>query len=374
MKIAEKTIFIPILIAFFFAGCAAPQVKHTKERIFYPNLPDRPRIEYIGAYDSQHSFPKTRGQRLKESILGKEPSFIFGRPIDVASCGDGKVYISDSLQDRVIVYNFNENTVSHLTAAGTFQNPTGLATDGDCNLYVVNTKKNRIYVYDRNGKPYFSFGGPEVFEWPSSIAVDDANGHIYISDVRKHDVLVFDKSGKFLFSMLEKADRDNPDDGGFNFPLAIDVASDGRVLVLDTMNARVKVYSPSGEFLMAWGERGDSPAAFGLPKGLAIDNDDNVYVTDADSSTVKVFSLDGTVLTAFGGNFRPGKGGGAAAAGFYLISGIDVDPKDGIFIADQLNKNFQVFQYLDDEYLKKHPLPVYSPEETKKGAGWDSKQ
>lgn len=371
MKITEKRFFMPIFIALFFTGCAAPKASQTSRRLFFPPLPDKPRIEFKGTYTSQNSFPKSSGQRFKESILGPEPSFRFDRPFDVASCGDGRAFISDTRQDRVFVYNFNEKTVSYLTKTAGFENPTGLATDGDCNLYVVNTKKDKVYVYNKALEPSFSFGGGAVFEWPTGIAVDDVRGHIYVTDVKKHDVFAFDMKGKLLFSFLEKADRDDVADGGFNIPLALDVASDGRVFVIDFINARVKVYSPRGEFLSAWGKRGDGLTSFGMIKGLAIDNEDHVYVTDADTNKVKIFDLDGNALTTFGGRFVSSKPGMGAAGGFSLVSGIEVDSKGGIFIADQFNKNFQVFQYLNDEYLKEHPLPIYDPDEIKKGRGWD---
>lgn len=369
-----RLFFAPLLMSLLFAGCAgAPVAK--RERIFFPPLPDRPRIEFIDAYQSQHNFAKTSGQLTRESIFGREPDFAFGRPLDVASCGDGKVYISDTLQDRVFVYDFNKKTVAYLTGEASFQNPTGLTTDGDCNLYVVNTKLKKVYVFDRNGKPYFSFGGEEVFKWPVGIAVDDERGHIYVSDARKHDVLVFDKKGNALYSMLETGAKDAaPVDVGFNFPLDLEVASDGRVVVLDAMNARIKVYSPEGEFLTTWGERGDGWSRFGMPKGIAIDTDDNLYVTDADTGGVKIFRIDGTPLSGFGSKFPLTKPGRMAAGGFQLVSGIDIDPKGGIYVADQLNKNFQVFQFLTDEYLKEHPLPVYKPEEIEKGAGWDDEE
>lgn len=370
MKINKKIFYGLIVVAFFFAGCAAPQVNQTRTRIFFPPLPDKPRIEFKGTYSSQHSFPKTSMQRFKDSILGPDPSFVFGRPIDTASCGNGKVYISDTLQDRVFVYDFNKYTVTYLTEGGSFQNPTGLATDEDCNLYVVNTMKKKVLVYDKDGKPYFSFGGSSILEWPTGVAVDTARGHIYVSDVKKHDVFAFDMKGKLLFSFLEKADRGNPIDGGFNYPMAIDVASDGRVAVIDFMNARVKVYDSNGEFLLAFGERGDSITSFGMIKGMAIDNDDNVYVTDAETNMIKVFNLEGTALTTFGGKYKSVQSGMGAAAGFFLISGIDADPKGGIFIADQFNKTFQVFQYLDDAYLKEHPIQVYDPKQ-KTGKGWE---
>lgn len=373
MKITIKTVLIPLVLSLLFAGCAGAPVKE-RPRIFYPSLPDKPRIEYIGYYRSQHDFPKTPGQLRKEMLLGQDPPFAFGRPINVASCGDGRVFISDTLKDKVSIYDFNKNTIHYLAEDANFQNPTGLAADADCNIYVVNTKRKMVYVYDKNEKPSFSFGGDDLFEWPVGVAVDAERGRIYVTDVRKHDVLAFDMKGNILYSMLEKAGKDaDPVEATFNFPVDVDVASDGRVVVLDSMNARVKVYSPEGDFQAAWGRRGDSGQSFGLIKGLAIDSEDNIYVTDADSNSVKIFDIEGNPLTSFGSEYRQAGRGVIAAAGFYLISGIDVDPKGGIFIADQLAKSFQVFQFLTDEYLKDHPLPVYSPKEVEKGAGWDEK-
>jgi hypothetical protein len=40
-----------------------------------------------------------------------------------------------------------------------------------------------------------------------------------------------------------------------------------------------------------------------------------------------------------------------------MLAGISVDSNNGIFVADQMNRSIQVFQYLDEEYLKANPLP-----------------
>jgi len=95
------------------------------------------------------------------------------------------LYVSDVDLDQVLVYDADSfkllrkiGTTGHkheLTTPGDFAKPTGLAIDRDGNLYVCDTLNNRIEIFDADGKFVSTFGkagdGPGYFSrpkaWPS---------------------------------------------------------------------------------------------------------------------------------------------------------------------------------------------------------------
>lgn len=73
----------------------------------------------------------------------------------------------------------------------------------------------------------------------------------------------------------------------------IEIGPGGDIYVLDA--DKVKVFSPAGEFLRSWGERGEGPGDFDGTVGLALARD-TVAVTDGDR--VHFFDLGGRLLSS----------------------------------------------------------------------------
>jgi hypothetical protein len=70
----------------------------------------------------------------------------------------------------------------------------------------------------------------------------------------------------------------------------LDFTSDGNLAVLDTGEKTVKVYSPQGEFLGAFGGEGEAPGEFLNPRGIACLSDGRIAVTDPFSGEVELFT------------------------------------------------------------------------------------
>jgi len=81
-----------LLLLAVLSGCAAEPVRR---RFFWPPLPERPRIEWVGVYASQYDFPQAGMAKLITGIVGETESLTFEKPLDIRSNGDGKVYVSD---------------------------------------------------------------------------------------------------------------------------------------------------------------------------------------------------------------------------------------------------------------------------------------
>lgn len=380
MNLKKMTICLSLFAAFWaLGGCAgAPEV--AKQRVFFPFPPDSPRFEYIHSYQSEADFPKSAAQKRKEAIFGKDPVQGLGNPMDVVSDGEGKMYVSDTSAKNVWVYDLVNYRVKKLVDTPLFITPMGLALDGEGNLYVADSENKKVYVFDKDGTPLYNISKnniPDIgdADWmPIGVSVDNKLGRVYISERRRHLVDAFDKKGGYLFSIGKGLGNV---DGAFNVPIDVEVAPDGRIVVVDTMNARVQIFDSEGKFLKKFGRRGSGADSFGFLKGGAIDTEGHLYLTDSDARMIKIFDLDGNFLMTIGGaayTSKPGKP--RVIGGFNLIAGISMDKKNRLYVVDQLNKMVQVFQYLDEAYLKEHPLPEVlplSPHKSDEPAGFREK-
>jgi len=123
------------------------------------------------------------------------------------------LYVSDINLDQVLVYDADTlklkrkiGTTGHnheLTTPGDLAKPSGLAVDQEGNLYVCDTLNDRIEVFDADGKFISTYGkngdGPGYFARPKGIAID-GDGHIWVADGMQDRVQVFNKEWQLLIT------------------------------------------------------------------------------------------------------------------------------------------------------------------------------
>jgi len=124
------------------------------------------------------------------------------------------LYVADAAQDLVLVYDADKLTFirkigtpgkNHtLTDPGEFSVPTNVALDADNNLYVSDTYNNRIEVFDADGNFIRQFGKagdrPGKFTRPKGIAID-VDGHVWVADAVQDRVQCFTPEGDLLIWM-----------------------------------------------------------------------------------------------------------------------------------------------------------------------------
>ena len=121
------------------------------------------------------------------------------------------VYVADTQQDQVIVFDADNYKLIRkigtagkkhtLTGPGEFSLPTNVAVDKEGNAYVTDTLNNRVEIFDADGNFISEFGkggdGPGRFARPKGITLD-CDGHIWVADEVQSRVQVFDKEGRLL--------------------------------------------------------------------------------------------------------------------------------------------------------------------------------
>ncbi|GBE06701.1 serine/threonine-protein kinase PknD [bacterium BMS3Abin10] len=330
------------LVSILISGCAGKSAKDVE--LYWPLPPDEPRIKWVGWIRGEQDVrEETAGEKFLKAVLGEESRFTrLKKPYGVHA-RDGRIYVSDTLAGKVAVFDLAKKKFFYLgtSGAGVLSKPIGIATDAAGYIYVTDTNQDRAIVYEHNGTFSHALGEKDQFEQPGGIAVNDTLNRIYVVDIKRHHVQVFNRQGQYLFQFGKRG----PEDGEFNFPINIFIDNEGKVYVSDSMNFRVQMFDADGNFLSKFGSLGDAPSQFARPKGVAVDSEGHIYVVDAAFNNVQIFDSEGQLLLFFG---EMGTGPG----GFWLPAGMFIDENDKIYVADQYNRRINIFQYMGEKYRK----------------------
>ena len=86
-------------------------------------------------------------------------------------------------------------------------------------------------------------------------------------------------------------------------PLRVDRFADGHIN--PESNRRIVHLTAEGEFIEAWGSKGEGPLQFECPHSLAIDSQGRIYVGDRTNNRLQVLSPDGELLAIWEHFGRP---------------------------------------------------------------------
>jgi len=267
-------------------------------------------------------------------------------PAGIALDPMGKVYFAD-YDDSLVGYlgsNGTPMTWGGLgSGIGQLDNPWGVAVGSDGLVYVTDSGNNRVEVFDGQGNYVRQWGsqggGAGQFEIPAGIAVNSQANQVYVSSSYDDRIEIFDTQGNY------QGQWGSTGTGGglFNNPWGVSLDASGQVFVADYGNNLVQVFNGQGGFVKQWGtESCLSGAEF-----IAVDNANNVeYVSDA-LGEVGAFDPNGYPLGVFLG---PG-------GGFDDTEGVAVGP-DGLYVADYGNGKIDKFSLCG---FAPTPTPTLSP-------------
>ncbi len=300
------------------AGCAAAPVSEPEAAggVFYPPLPNAPRIQHLKTIASDHDVGGTV-EGFEKFVLGDDQhTQRLRQPYGVAMF-EGRLYVADSKGPGLAVFDFVQRRFTLVTGSGNgrMKRPINVTIDRDGTKYVTDTGRDQILVYDRNDRFVTAYGTEGQFR-PVDIAI--AGDRLYVVDIRHHEVQVLDKrSGRLLF----KFGRPGSKIGELYHPTNIAVGPDGDVYIVETSNFRVQRFTAEGKPVRIYGEVGSEFGTFSRPKGIALDRAGRLYVGDAAFQNVQIFDNRGKLLLYFG---QPG----GSAEGLSLPAGVTIDYDD----------------------------------------------
>jgi len=198
-------------------------------------------LQRVFVFDANHKFQATFGTDRLE------------RPSGVAVDNKNRfLYVTDVLKNHVVVYDLDSfkyiRTLGgpHQKAGddtpGTFARPTNIAVGPKGEVFVSDTLNGRIQVFDADGAFLTMFGkpgdGPGDFARPKGIAID-SDGHVWVADADQNRVKVFDRQGHVCAYFGEYGYFP----GQFALPSGIAIDKNNRVIVAEqVLNGRLQVF------------------------------------------------------------------------------------------------------------------------------------
>ncbi len=274
------------------------------------------------------------------------PNIVLRRPFGIVTLDPGRVLVTDTVLHNIFLFDISERKAKIFSTffSGT---PMGIDTDADGNVYVANVAQKAINVFSKDGQPLLTIAGGSGLERPSHLVLHKSLQRLYVADAPRHKIVVYDIMGKHLF------DIGSPGYGPGEFAVPQGMAFDGqgRLFVADMLNSRIQVFDADGRFLYAFGQQGIARWHFEYPRDLAFANDGTLYIVDHRKGALLAYRPDGQFLFAVGANKQT-----ARSLGFSTPAAIEIGSDDTLYVTEQMNSRFSVWQVLNDTYLKTHPL------------------
>ena len=200
-------------------------------------------------------------------------------PSGIGFDSDDNLYVVDTGNDRVQKFTKEGQFLSSWGSSGggegQFKSPWGITIDQQGNVYVVDWGNSRVQKFAPDGSFLLSFGNEhkdgQDLDHPANVAVD-SEGDIYVTDWGNKRVQIYDPDGQILttlwgdahvFSKWAQESMDaNPDAvkayrrvkdtsqvARFHRPVGIAVDEQDRIIITDTIRARLQVYVKEKDYM-----------------------------------------------------------------------------------------------------------------------------
>lgn len=174
-------------------------------------------------------------------------------PVGLAIDNENRfLYVVDEQQDQVIVYDADSlkelrrigttGKKHSLTTPGDFGGATNVAVDADGNIYVTDTMNSRVEIFDADGNFVSTFGkagdGPGYFFRPKGIAID-SDGHVWVADQYQDRLQVFNREGQLL-TYIGDTHANGP--GQFKALVGVAIDKHNRVFTTEQYPGRMQMF------------------------------------------------------------------------------------------------------------------------------------
>lgn len=327
-----------LLPALLGAGCAGAPRQPTADlsRIVWPEAPLPPAVRLKAILPSPEAARANAPwwRRVLGWITGVDPAEdedeALARPFAVAfdPAGEG-VYVADPDAARVRWFATSGAIKEIRCREFAWAAPMALALASDGSLYVADAGVPAIVHWSPTACRRLGAG---ELERPTGIAV--APDRLWIADPPRHQILALSLSGELLARVGAKGEGA----GEFHYPTSVARASDGTILVVDSLNFRIVRLDSGGRWVESFGAPGDTEAGLERPKAVVTGKDGTVYVSDAQRDAVLAFTPSGALRYMVGAS-------GSEPGRFAHPAGIDVRD-DRIAVADSQNRRIQLFEII----------------------------
>lgn len=218
------------------------------------------------------------------------------RPMHIAAAGS-TLYVPDFNTDRVHVFSVRGEHRRTLGGAGLdvgFDAPGGVAVDSAGRLYVADFYHHRVLRFNEDGSLDRQWGvtdstgkAPDRFTYPTDVAMLPDGGFV-VADAYNHRIKRYGADGSLAWVRPENQNWADSTKGTFNVATAVATGPEGHIFVADFYNHRIQEFTPDGQFVRMFGEKGSDKGQFERPVDLAFDGKGRLYVVDFGNDRIQV--------------------------------------------------------------------------------------
>lgn len=255
-------------------------------------------------------------------ITGSRLGQLLREPVAVAVDDEGNIYVSDTGNSRIAVFNSAGRFLRSIGNRGKerLSYPYGIVVTPTGLVMVADAEKNAVFVFDKKGNFVRYLFSPEAGIKPGAMALG-ADGLLYLSDLKEHAIRVWDPVKRDLLQTIKVK--------GLTYPQGLWVTKEG-IWVANAGGKRYVKIDRQGRVLQALedveGKR------FGLVRGVAVDSRGRLLVTDTLEGTLYLLDKRGRMIKAIERQFN-----GPMT--------LFIDQKGAIYVADRFNDQIQVWGY-----------------------------
>jgi len=164
----------------------------------------------------------------------------FGMLEGIAVAPGGELLLSDIEDDYVIkldnFYAFERTFGGFGYGEGSLRDPLGISVDRKGNVYVVDSQNDRVAIYDLFGN-FLKSLGETTLRKPGGVTFGE-DGLIYVANTEKNSIAIFDAEGNLI---LEYGTWGSGL-GNFSKPTDLKLERDNKLFVVDSGNNRICVF------------------------------------------------------------------------------------------------------------------------------------
>lgn len=166
------------------SGCAGAPKEENQGPVFYPSLPNPPRIQYLTTFTTINDLKKTKST-FSDFILGEQSKeSLVVKPYGVAM-HDGKIYIVDTRGGGYVVLDLKTGSRDFIDggASGRMSKPINITITADGSKFITDTGRLQVLVFNKQDKFVRALGTKGQFK-ASDVAV--SKNRVYVSDLKGH--------------------------------------------------------------------------------------------------------------------------------------------------------------------------------------------
>lgn len=221
------------------------------------------------------SHPEFTRLRILSELL--EPNDLFVAP-------NGDLFVSDGKGAKVVQYDPEGNLIREFRDEENLKRPVGVTVDSrGLRVFVADSLYDRVIVFNTEGRSLYGIGfrgdGPGGFK-NIRVMVQGRNGILYVVNGLRQQIQSYGVDGTYVGSFGS---------GTFTEAEGIAVDDDNRVYLSDRFNHRLLVFT-DGKLSEVYGSHGIRPGEFNQPSRLAY-HQGYLYVADRQNSRVQALRV-----------------------------------------------------------------------------------